>query len=137
MAHGTLVYLYLYLYSRIFRRKTKYFPLRCIQINLRVLGQALALFVVASVVLVNTLSYSHPFICKEDFNYSQTSFEDIQSGVAKPLSYTHYACTLNSNRTCLPHSEVYLLILVKSAVGNFRKRRYIRETWGNDARKQG
>ena len=124
---------------RIFRRKKKYFSLRCIQINLRVLGQSLALFVVASVVLVNTYTVSkwHPSNCKEDFGYSQISLEDIQSGVAKPPSHTHHACTLNPNRTCPPHSEVYLLILVKSAVGNFRKRRYIRETWGNDARKQG
>lgn len=30
-----------------------------------------------------------------------------------------------------------LLILVKSAVGHFRKRQYIRETWGKDARKRG
>ncbi|XP_056016189.1 beta-1,3-galactosyltransferase brn-like [Ostrea edulis] len=39
---------------------------------------------------------------------------------------------------CKTSSKVLLLlVLVKSKAGNFRKRRYIRDTWGKDARKRG
>lgn len=59
------------------------------------------------------------------------------SGTAKQLNSPNFTYIRNAMKTCGSNSEVYLLILVKSAIVNFRKRRYIRETWGKDARQRG
>lgn len=96
---------------------------------------------VFALMYTNNVSYRSPpsrsFDCKEDFGYANASLEEIISGTAKQLDHPHFTYIRNANKTCIPNSEVFLLILVKSAVGNFKKRQYIRETWGKDARKRG
>lgn len=94
---------------------------------------------VYALIYTNNVSYRPPryFHCKKDFGYVKASLKEIISGTAKQLNHPHFTYIRNAINTCIPNSEVFLLILVKSAVGNYRKRQYIRETWGKDARERG
>ena len=47
-----------------------------------------------------------------------------------------YSYIMNASSTCSDLPEVYVITLVKSAAGNFKQRHFIRQTWGNDARKK-
>jgi hypothetical protein len=78
-----------------------------------------------------------PYSCEKDFGYSNLSLEEIQSTRTNLSEINRYVYTFKTNGACTSRSQVLLLILVKSSAGNFRKRRYIRTTWGNDARKRG
>lgn len=78
-----------------------------------------------------------PYYCQGDFGYSNLSLPEIQSRRANFSEINQFVYISKANRACTSRSHVFLLILVKSAAGHFRKRRYIRNTWGNDARKRG
>ena len=118
----------------------------CTKARLTVLLQGLMFLTFAWLFLENTnIALERPYstqsltayTCEEDFGYSNISLGDIQSGTRKPYSEQSQKYILNANKTCLARSEVILLIIVKSAVGNFKKRRIVRETWGKDAAKRG
>ncbi|XP_019921453.3 beta-1,3-galactosyltransferase 5 isoform X3 [Magallana gigas] len=113
-----------------------------IRVQLVVLNSLCLVLMVFALMYTNNVhrtppSHSQPYECKEDFGYGKASLEEIISGTAQQLDHPNFTYIRNANKTCIPNSDVILLILVKSAVGHFRKRQYIRETWGKDARKRG
>ncbi|XP_061187613.1 beta-1,3-galactosyltransferase 5-like [Saccostrea echinata] len=111
--------------------------------QLSVILQYILFLTVIIFVLNNTSTLPPPppptidFYCEKEFGYSNVSLDEILSGKANSLNINNFKYIYNANKTCKRFSTTILLILVKSAAGNFRKRRFIRETWGKDAKKRG
>ncbi|XP_062587495.1 beta-1,3-galactosyltransferase 5-like [Saccostrea cucullata] len=111
--------------------------------QLSLILQYILFLTVVIFVLNNTSTLPPPpintneYYCEKDFGYSNVSLDEILTGKANSLNINNFTYIYNPNKTCKKYSRTTLLVLVKSAAGNFRKRRFIRETWGKDAKKRG
>jgi hypothetical protein len=84
-----------------------------------------------------TMQPAPPLCWKVLGNVLNMSLKEFQSSKVNPADINRFQYIFNPDGMCKTNSKVLLLILVKSSARNFRKRRYIRDTWAKDARKGG